>query len=887
MLSWQLLPLRTTVGRVLPIEAVRVIGRASEVTRGALDERIEVHAGLAAAKAVDYAPYLPQKVKYGKKIFTLGEGGGRWPGPGDAPFVEAAPAIVSLRGAFTRPSTAPPRDLWIELELRLKERCVVGGLVFAGLSTLPYYVDDHGESSSNFGLPREWRVAWAGTGQGFVDEEASITRQEPTSHGGVHVFATGPIETDRLVLRLADFPRLVGDLDGSKPKERPGLVIPMLCVFEHQQGTRYRPAVPAGLLAATVRRRRKGAPATAQDGYPLLSSRGRPCADGVYVTQAGHYYPLVAASLVGPGRRYTTGDAGVGRYEERFVSTTVGRGEALFVTLEQSEEHPRCIGGLELAPRAQTLDGLETLGRVRLEVYALDPAEGVSPLLETEPATDKYASLLFDDELSLRGPTARRLRFRRPSSARAFQLVFSPVGEARGRVTLGSLELMQSSYVSVSPRPSRAQHVGKLHYRLVGERLGEDHARLGGARAFQLTVERHVAGTPKEVLFTADSLLELLQSGGRLIGNHRYEETTVEVSEDDARVGKGSFDVHAQTSSQHGWRRSETGDGVTWSHHAPGPTGGHGFEAFGGTEIRTHHEQVGHEGLAVVLDELRKLVNLVAANNPIVQAPNFWPDPSAGPRLRRQALGDARPSWSDLVWRGVDDVGFVGLLTNWTLPPAFGLPEALLQNTQTFIRDLARWIQDPSHAPAGPPFDAVAQLVGANLTGAIGPPAVLLNGLSLGVSGGASFYVGGSASLSASPFLPAMNHSTSQGVTGSISKQASRTGYQYAQHLTAGGERTLVRSDHDDGRAIRHVTRKLRLPGTEKQRVRGAEVHWQGRPADIVVGTVPLGVTLPATAGKMYGNLDESIVVRFAGLPADVSLDVWFDVKEQVLRDDH
>ena len=60
----------------------------------------------------------------------------------------------------------------------------------------------------------------------------------------------------------------------------------------------------------------------------------------------------------------------------------------------------------------------------------------------------------------------------------------------------------------------------------------------------------------------AAHLLDLVHTGvGRLIANHRYEETVREASSTDA----GST----------GWRRSETGAGVAWDGGLPnGPAGG-------------------------------------------------------------------------------------------------------------------------------------------------------------------------------------------------------------------------------------------------------------------------------------------------------------------------
>ena len=83
------------------------------------------------------------------------------------------------------------------------------------------------------------------------------------------------------------------------------------------------------------------------------------------------------------------------------------------------------------------------------------------------------------------------------------------------------------------------------------------------------------------------------------------------------------------------------------------------------------------------------------------------------------------------------------------------------------------------------------------------------------------------------------------------------------------------------------VTRDLLQPGTERERRAGVAVHWQGRPQDIVTGTLPIPLDLPATAGKMYRTTDESLRVRFPNGIGELAVDVWVDLTVEVLRDDY
>ena len=63
---------------------------------------------------------------------------------------------------------------------------------------------------------------------------------------------------------------------------------------------------------------------------------------------------------------------------------------------------------------------------------------------------------------------------------------------------------------------------------------------------------------------------------------------------------------------------------------------------------------------------------------------------------------------------------------------------------------------------------------------------------------------------------------------------------------------------------------------------------WQSEIADIITGTIPLNFTLPATAGKLYPTTDDSLRVRLgSGVGSSVSVDIWFDIVEEYIKDDY
>lgn len=214
-----------------------------------------------------------------------------------------------------------------------------------------------------------------------------------------------------------------------------------------------------------------------------------------------------------------------------------------------------------------------------------------------------------------------------------------------------------------------------------------------------------------------------------------------------------------------------------------------------------------------------------------------------------------------------------------------------------FYQTLLNMLRDPAN-PANP-GNLVSQTFVNQMTAL-----AVLNGMTFGanVSLGP---VGGSISIP--QMLPTVTRTSATGNTGTVTLQASRTGSSYAQSLNHGYDKSESYTTFRRGTMRRLSTRDLLQPGTRRERVAGVGVHWQGLPLDVIVGSLPLSATLPATAGKMHDNIDKSIRVRFgngmsdglrtllpvkgARAPCDrtgsVIMDVWFELKEEILKDDY
>ncbi|HEV2706431.1 MAG TPA: hypothetical protein VGV59_10940 [Pyrinomonadaceae bacterium] len=892
MLSRLIAPMRSTVGAPLPFETARVTTRSTELQLAGGQITLNVYDHRSELQSLNYKEFFPEKLGLPTVALTPAAETFTLPRIVDFPFEDGRTNFIYLSARLPPNATVAARALSFEVDVRFGEEVLLGGLCYGGHPSLPYYVNQQGENSSNFGLPRELRVRWKGHDRAFIDDETAITYQEPTSHGGVHYLCTGPVKTDWLILKFSDFPKFIRvlqlDAEGNvqKVEERYGLLMPYLCFFSHREETRFRPRVPAGLLATL--RRRSEATSTAER---------RLCADLNHAS-GNSFLSFSGASIFGQRRAYPPQGT-----EEVFCSVPVLPRDALDIYVEQLEEQTRCVAGIRIKFARFELPGVAKRTTARLRIYELDPPDGGSPLNAMRPEKKehkKYAFLLYDEPVA---PAQESItcKFVRPSASRYFALVLTNEEARPTQFAIENVEFVQSVHVAVAPRASRKQTITQLHYRIIGERLADDYARLG-ADGFSLSVERLVAGERKLVLFSAASLLDLLQSGGaRLYANQRYLETTT--YEEHTKTQPGSFDEHSSRAWTDGWRRHESGAGVaeSWnqldrawqSSHGSNPwkdrravtdthdpSHGHGFNTFANTETRNHSEVIGHEAKDALHNNTRMIFDK------ILDASARPPQPGAIPRLLEGSSGTAL-SWENLIWKGIQwrtadgivdrEAARVGVISNVTIPPSIVNSEHLSK----FTNQIFNLLQNPTNLPQGLSGDEFFK----HLTEA---GHRLLNGAAMGFSFGFSLYFGSSCSVSGPQIMPHFVYNSSAGTTGSINKQASLTGYSYSQTLHKGFEQTRVRTEFIGGEATRHITRREFRDPAQTERARGVEVKWQDGFVDIVAGTIPVGVTLPATASQSYRTADEMLLVRFGkGIGQSLKVDVWFDVLEEVVRDDY
>jgi hypothetical protein len=143
------------------------------------------------------------------------------------------------------------------------------------------------------------------------------------------------------------------------------------------------------------------------------------------------------------------------------------------------------------------------------------------------------------------------------------------------------------------------------------------------------------------------------------------------------------------------------------------------------------------------------------------------------------------------------------------------------------------------------------------------------------------------ASVGINPY-PVIQYQTTFGSQGSITRQAADAGYSYSQYQNDSYDQGHNYTRTDGGEMKRVITRR-EVPDTDRQRIKGGEVMWQGELVDIITGAIPLNFILPATAGKMhFRTADDSLRVRFgSGVGKSTSVDFWFDIIEETIKDDY
>ncbi|MCA8933475.1 MAG: hypothetical protein KDA49_13445, partial [Rhodospirillaceae bacterium] len=807
MIRTRLLPLRTTVGQPLPLfpQAVTV--------RGPLAGEVTV-AGQQSFAAIDlpYDGMLPGTLTLstGSQPYPPADEIRSYPMPPDLPFQASSMPFLTVHWLGPQVDKDISRTLWFELDIDLAQSMAlynqmlggkvparglpaIGGLCFGGYPYLPYYVTPEGQNSANFGLPREIRVSWQATpDDDFLDAETALTRQEMASHSGVHLLATGPVGTGRLKIRFADMPRLILRLaHRGKLLERWGCIIPFLYVYAYQEGTRYRPHVPLGLVAATHR------PAKIERSYastldpaasPDTSDAVAGIAPDLLLTTGVplRYHPMTAASLVGTPRSY----AAVPGATEMFMSQRMEAGDRLHLVVEQTEEHARCLAGLVLDyPKEAGQDVCD----LEVRVFALDPMGGVSPVDPDRPADDdRYAQLLVLQRIRSWDQRPAVLRFTRPTLARWLAVAITWLGPAKGHVILTRLHARQSAHVAVAARRGHTQKVRALGFRIIGDRLADDYAALGD-QPFSLVVEHAVGGDAKAVLFEANSLVDLVrQPGVRLFANQRYLETVRDVSQESAGILDTSYERRRSESGSYGWRRSETGKEANWVVPAGAQLDGAtdvsngDFRVEQASETRSHNAHLGGPSVA---DQVRSTIEDLGE---IIMGADWELPDAVDTFLTVGAASTALSSGWDDLWtcllqdsQQIADLLEIKGLRNFSAP-AYSYPA-------TFVEAVAGVLANP----LGTGEDDLAAMITSN---PVLGPMYAIQGLSVGTNLGASFnkgvgvgippitFSGGGAlssgvSISASPQLPTLVHTSTTGSAGTITLQTSRQACAYTQML--------------------------------------------------------------------------------------------------------
>ncbi len=897
-------PLRSNVGDLLPIEAVELVDHAPDIDPAGITlQIIDSITSPAFEHHPKYSEFLPSKLTLPGGAFAPGDGLATFPAPtGAAPG--PAGGVPFLFIAVSGPEATGrnfSRTLWIELRLKVAWRKgsdpVLGGILFGGYPYLPSYVTEAGETSANFGLPREIRVAWTGQhAEGFLDANSQITRQEMCSHSDAQALPIGRVEGTELRIRLADFPKVL--LANDPVKERWGILVPYLFVYAHTEGARYAPEVPAGVLAVT------------QDPPPLHQSVLFPSlndgTDAEKEQYRGTSANYVASLNERTGERFymhtaasSVGGAVVSRsypdHDEHFTSCYLDKGHLLRVVLAQSEEHARCLAGLRLRhakpPAFRTsVNAPKQRAQATLRIYEVDPPAGASPVaLDRDLARDKYCRLLGQwsaSALEAAVSSDLPMRFTRTTASRVLALEFE--AETEGHVNLSGLSLIQSAHVSVTPRPAMARRVRAMHFRMVGRDIAGDLARVG-PRAFSLRVERQLAGQPAATILECDTLLDLIQSGARV---RQYSSS---LAEDVSDTLPGSFSVAEAQRRDKGWTRQETGNGLAGDFRGrvgpdgpePDPDGRHGFRQVSAQETRSHHESIG-DVQQWFLDALLSTSTATQLN----------PDNA---KLARQGNGIWTP-WNPLneTLNAAERNAIIADFTvsgqwNVNLPP---LAQSLWNNAGAIASQAGTTISAATAADVTNASSITTLLteignMGSVLgTAAIGnsmSAALLVSGVSVGVSPGFSGTqsagppsLTGSigASVSANIAVPAVSHSTTLGDSGMIVRQGAMVDYAYNQSLSDSYQEGRSRTDYLRGRSARTARRR---------------VYWQGEALDVITGTLPLGISLPATADYSYRTTDQSLRVTLGTGPGQsrdpaldfTTLDIWFDIDEEPVRDDY
>lgn len=867
-------PLRVSTGRALPVKRVDLLGHSDLLS----PDQIQVELRISQQEAEDDVVYRDLH----PSVWLAGDGTASQFGVEVRTYRMPVDLPVSIPENFASlfiigPAVENVRDgrkLWAEFGLEIGDpddkaiTPLVGGLIVGGYPYMPSYLSSQGEPAANHGYPREVRVTWnsGNDNAGFIDDETSQTQQLPAWQSSHHVLAISPVRTRYVRLRISDLGRRIKTLRSwnsqtEQYQEYWAMALPFVYAFEYEESAVREVNLSPGMICVTQSNRKRGS------GFftPALDASAGGQWDGAESAWIARHdqraYPFTPQSALihSKSRReypILTDNKSV---REFFISNELEKDDRLFWLLAQRDEHGRCLAGLRLQMAAQSLREelkIAVQATVRLQVYEVDPLPG-TPVARILPdlVHDRFSRLLADEVIG-KDVEEVLVRFSRVTASRHLYLVFTALD--RTQIAIDSLFLVRSAAASVAMRPSRSRQIRAIHFRVIGENLGEDYARIGQS-GFSIAVDRIVAGETRERLFYAHSLEQLVRDGAvRMLVNSRVRAVEVQKTV----VMPGSYSETTNVQKSVGWQRSETGRDVSapqpWQ-NSPRmrPDGQHQFTVMGNEENRTF---VSH----------------------IAKVPDFYRDKigSLFPTLRaRTAPND------DRLWRGVDNnTAWTPWRTNTTtfrlgtLRNAVSVSGLFNVSIPPYWNSLMDEVTDKKDMGQ---IESALQTFTDSL--------FIINGAGIGTGRGAGFLIPNfswSNNIAASGVATALE-AHSIGTTGSITLSARQSGYSYSQNLTAQATDTDGKTEYVSSEHTQTFTRSVaEEPLARDERMKGAEVVWNHRVVDILVGIIPLRMDLPAYQDSGYRTTDESIRVSFTGHSDEVMADAWFEATEELVRDD-
>ncbi|MCD4678851.1 MAG: hypothetical protein K8S00_00550 [Bacteroidales bacterium] len=813
----------------------------------------------------------------------------------------------------------------------------------------------------------------------FIDSEYAYTRQEIISHSGLNYLTIDPVKTNLFLLTITDLPFIPKVIDLDTIPENPdrlddsllikgfkGFAIPYLYFFEYKESTKRDARLHAGLMGvksnATFSSTEDTSEIRLRKAFPEYKFNYK-----INGTDKSMYMLFTAHSALGQQRIFDSDiipsmvPVGDKNYlKECYVSDVLEANENVTLFLQQGEEYERCIAGLkalflllpdddetekfaemfanysgvgvddnELSVEERTFierlmanlfhlpEKINFCERIGIKVYEIDSLAGMSPA--SIDLNSKYATLLADiaiDDFSdvIFSQFLKGIPFKRVSSSKYLAIELTNLGEESGQIAIHSLQMIRSAHVSVQPRPAKNQTIKAMHYRLIGAELADDFSALGN-EGFNFSIDHQVAGQAKDVLYSANSLLDLLHTGGaRIHSNVRRKAVEFEMVENfketkdndqeyeikkfpEDNFLEPNFENRETDNHNISWRSAESGKKVNeWpSELEKGkPADFDKFESYSSNEIRTRTEQVSSiiDPVATSANKLqakiRDLLLLLNTAIPINNGNLTWS--TAADKIFRNDENDNL--WKPFQNIGInpDELPIQGYQT-LNIPPYY---LEILDNIQELI-NLQKSIS-PSDIDISPDLqlkfqtylidDILAKLamvngvgVGFNFGGNVGV------GLEVGVSMSAGLSSGCSASASSN--LNAAMRSSTNGSLGTIQMSGQESKYSLNRSKQKGYDNNKTMTEFKEAEQKRIVTRR-ELLNRDNERIRGSEVMWQGKIQDIITGSVPLNITLPATATKMnYRTADNTIRVRFnSGFSSSVEVDFWFEIIEEGITDD-